>query len=225
MPAANPGADDDQRRRLGRRIDVPRLAATYPRRPARRRRTSARRQAGEIQRGEPAREAGDATDQRERADAAKPGARPARVPGSLPLDPIARPPSAATTMPRTDGRSRSAKGVSRNAAVRQPPVRTPALAARTKTDHPTPPSGRSLSAPSGRECHRGRALITCRRSPSRRPPRCATSSAYASEKRVTELNWRWIALMLTAPPVAGWLVALPFWRKSEMILGNLPARS
>ena len=38
---------------------------------------------------------------------------------------------------------------------------------------------------------------------------------------MTELSWRWIALMLTAPPVAGVLVALPFWRKSEMILGNL----
>jgi hypothetical protein len=38
---------------------------------------------------------------------------------------------------------------------------------------------------------------------------------------MTELSWRWIALMLTAPPVAGLLVAWPFWRKSEMILGNL----
>jgi len=27
--------------------------------------------------------------------------------------------------------------------------------------------------------------------------------------------------MLTLPPLAGWLVALPFWRKGEMILGNL----
>jgi len=27
--------------------------------------------------------------------------------------------------------------------------------------------------------------------------------------------------MLVAPPIAGWLVALLFWRKGEMILGNL----
>jgi hypothetical protein len=27
--------------------------------------------------------------------------------------------------------------------------------------------------------------------------------------------------MLTVPPIAGWLIALPFWRKNEMILGNL----
>ena len=38
---------------------------------------------------------------------------------------------------------------------------------------------------------------------------------------MTELSWPWIALMLTLPPLAGWLVALPFWRKGEMILGNL----
>jgi hypothetical protein len=38
---------------------------------------------------------------------------------------------------------------------------------------------------------------------------------------VTELSWPWIALMLTLPPLAGWLVALPLWRKGEMILGNL----
>lgn len=38
---------------------------------------------------------------------------------------------------------------------------------------------------------------------------------------MTELNWRWIALMLTVPPLAGWLIALPLWRKGEMILGNL----
>jgi hypothetical protein len=38
---------------------------------------------------------------------------------------------------------------------------------------------------------------------------------------VTELSWRWIVLMLTAPPVAGALVAYPFWRRREMIFGNL----
>jgi hypothetical protein len=35
------------------------------------------------------------------------------------------------------------------------------------------------------------------------------------------LSWPWIGLMLTIPPVAGWLIALPFWRKNEMVLGNL----
>jgi hypothetical protein len=38
---------------------------------------------------------------------------------------------------------------------------------------------------------------------------------------VTELSWRWIALMLTVPPAVGVLVAFPCWRKREMILGNL----
>ena len=38
---------------------------------------------------------------------------------------------------------------------------------------------------------------------------------------MTELSWRWIALMLTAPPLIGWLVAQPLWKKGEMILGNL----
>jgi hypothetical protein len=38
---------------------------------------------------------------------------------------------------------------------------------------------------------------------------------------VNELSWFWIALMATAPPVVGVLVAYPCWRKSEMILGNL----
>lgn len=38
---------------------------------------------------------------------------------------------------------------------------------------------------------------------------------------MTELSWKWIVLMLTAPPVAGALVASLCWRKNEMILGNL----
>jgi hypothetical protein len=37
---------------------------------------------------------------------------------------------------------------------------------------------------------------------------------------VSDLSWRWIALMLTAAPLAGLLVALPLWRHNEMILGN-----
>jgi hypothetical protein len=35
------------------------------------------------------------------------------------------------------------------------------------------------------------------------------------------LSWPWILLMVTFPPVVGVLVALPLWRRSEMILGNI----
>jgi len=38
---------------------------------------------------------------------------------------------------------------------------------------------------------------------------------------VTHLNWNWIAIELTAPPVIALLVALPFWRKGGMIFGNI----
>ena len=38
---------------------------------------------------------------------------------------------------------------------------------------------------------------------------------------MTELSWRWIALMLTGPPIVGVLVAYPFWRHREMVFGNL----
>ena len=38
---------------------------------------------------------------------------------------------------------------------------------------------------------------------------------------MTELSWRWIALLLTAPPIVGALVAYPFWRRRETIFGNL----
>jgi hypothetical protein len=38
---------------------------------------------------------------------------------------------------------------------------------------------------------------------------------------MADLSWRWIGLMLTAPPLAGVLMASVFWRKREMILGNL----
>jgi len=34
-------------------------------------------------------------------------------------------------------------------------------------------------------------------------------------------NWPWIALMLTAPPAVGLLIAYPLWRQNEMIFGNL----
>ena len=36
-----------------------------------------------------------------------------------------------------------------------------------------------------------------------------------------ELSWRWIALMLTAPPLLGVAVAYPIWRTSQIVLGNL----
>ena len=38
---------------------------------------------------------------------------------------------------------------------------------------------------------------------------------------VTELSWSWIAVMLTAPSAVALLIAYPFWRYNEMILGNL----
>jgi hypothetical protein len=38
---------------------------------------------------------------------------------------------------------------------------------------------------------------------------------------VSELSWRWIALMATAPPLVGLLVAYPCWRARQFILGNI----
>ena len=35
------------------------------------------------------------------------------------------------------------------------------------------------------------------------------------------LNWYWIFLQLAIPPVIGVLIAIPFWRKSDFILGNV----
>ena len=35
------------------------------------------------------------------------------------------------------------------------------------------------------------------------------------------LNWTWIALLAIVPLPAGCLLAYPFWRKREMILGNI----
>jgi hypothetical protein len=37
------------------------------------------------------------------------------------------------------------------------------------------------------------------------------------------LNWYWITLQLTVPLVLALLVVVPFWRRSEMILGNVVA--
>jgi len=36
---------------------------------------------------------------------------------------------------------------------------------------------------------------------------------------MNELSWSWIALALTVPSLIGVLVAIPFWRKGQMILG------
>jgi hypothetical protein len=38
---------------------------------------------------------------------------------------------------------------------------------------------------------------------------------------VNKLSWNWIALELTVTPVAGVLVAYLFWRKGEIIFGNI----
>ena len=38
---------------------------------------------------------------------------------------------------------------------------------------------------------------------------------------MSELSWRWIALMAIAPPIVGLLVAFPCWRSRQPILGNL----
>ena len=38
---------------------------------------------------------------------------------------------------------------------------------------------------------------------------------------MTGLNWVWIAVALTAPTLAGILVAIPLWRMGQPIFGNL----
>jgi uncharacterized membrane protein len=38
---------------------------------------------------------------------------------------------------------------------------------------------------------------------------------------MNELSWRWIALMVAAPPLVGLLVAYPCWKKRQPILGNI----
>jgi hypothetical protein len=38
---------------------------------------------------------------------------------------------------------------------------------------------------------------------------------------VNQLNWHYIALALTVPPVLGLLVAFPFWWKRRMTFGNI----
>jgi hypothetical protein len=38
---------------------------------------------------------------------------------------------------------------------------------------------------------------------------------------VNQLSWSWIALELTVPPLVALLLAFPFWRKAQMIFGNI----
>ena len=38
---------------------------------------------------------------------------------------------------------------------------------------------------------------------------------------VDTLSWYWITLQLTAVPLLGLLVTIPFWRRAEMIFGNI----
>jgi hypothetical protein len=38
---------------------------------------------------------------------------------------------------------------------------------------------------------------------------------------VNELSWQWIALGATGPAVLSVLAAFPFWRKDQMVLGNI----
>lgn len=45
------------------------------------------------------------------------------------------------------------------------------------------------------------------------------ASRYTAE--VTSLNWSWIALELTVVPLLALLVAMPLWRRTEVILGNV----
>ena len=49
----------------------------------------------------------------------------------------------------------------------------------------------------------------------------ARRSAKGHVRVMNELSWRWIALMATAPPLVGVLVAFPIWRTRQTILGNL----
>jgi Na+/proline symporter len=38
---------------------------------------------------------------------------------------------------------------------------------------------------------------------------------------VKQLSWFWIALALSVPPLAGVLLASPFWRRNQPIFGNI----
>lgn len=36
-----------------------------------------------------------------------------------------------------------------------------------------------------------------------------------------QLNWFWIGVSLTIPPIVGGLIAYPFWRRDQAIFGNI----
>jgi hypothetical protein len=38
---------------------------------------------------------------------------------------------------------------------------------------------------------------------------------------VNGLNWYWISIMATAPPIVAVLLALPFWRSRQMTFGSI----
>jgi hypothetical protein len=38
---------------------------------------------------------------------------------------------------------------------------------------------------------------------------------------MNQLNWSWITIAAMVPPIAGGLVALPFWRRDQAIFGNI----
>jgi hypothetical protein len=38
---------------------------------------------------------------------------------------------------------------------------------------------------------------------------------------VNELNWKWIVVAGTVPPLVAFLLAAPFWRKGQMIFGSI----
>jgi hypothetical protein len=54
-----------------------------------------------------------------------------------------------------------------------------------------------------------------------RSRRRALRGAAGRISEVNGLNWGWIALEATAPPIVGLLFAWPFWRKAQPIFGNL----
>jgi len=46
-------------------------------------------------------------------------------------------------------------------------------------------------------------------------------AAFVPEAFLNKLNWFWITLELTLPPVVALIFAFPFWRKGGMIFGNI----
>ena len=42
-----------------------------------------------------------------------------------------------------------------------------------------------------------------------------------NESALRELNWYWIVLGATVPPVVAMLVAMPLWRRNQPVLGSI----